>query len=203
MESNEEICIEFTPSDDPCVLYLPYIEPYNLKRKDGIKKIECAGKAFDYYYKFKESAYDIDKMEGNMEPLEEEKDETLFRGKWAEKRKEMSREERAEQSLFCDNYYEILGLEAIGVNATDTDIKSAYRKLATQYHPDKIVKEGEGKNELKVERPEDKEIWMKIQKAYDILSSPASRKQYDSSLPFDDTIPSELDNINDDNFFEM
>ena len=31
------------------------------------------------------------------------------------------------------DYYEVLG---IGKNATDAEIKSAYRKLAKQYHPD-------------------------------------------------------------------
>ena len=31
------------------------------------------------------------------------------------------------------DYYEVLGL---GKNATDAEIKSAYRKLAKKYHPD-------------------------------------------------------------------
>ena len=31
------------------------------------------------------------------------------------------------------DYYEVLG---IGKNATDAEIKSAYRKLAKKYHPD-------------------------------------------------------------------
>lgn len=207
MENCEEWFIEFTPDDDPCVLHPRSSNPVNPKRKECTRKIECAGRAFNQYFKFKEFAHEMDESEENTEPLEEEKDETLLRGKWAQKRKEMSKEEFAEQSLFKDDFYEILGLESLGVNATDTDIKSAYRKLATIYHPDKVLNEGEGSPNTKVKAEEpkvvDKEIWMKIQKAYDVLSSPQSRKQYDSSLPFDDTVPKDSDEINDDNFFAM
>ena len=34
-----------------------------------------------------------------------------------------------------ENYYKILGLEK---NATESEIKKAYRKLAVKYHPIKI-----------------------------------------------------------------
>ena len=54
------------------------------------------------------------------------------------------------------------------------------------YHPDKI---GETITES------DKEIWLKIQNAYETLIDKDKRKRYDSSLPFNDTIPIEADII--------
>lgn len=63
------------------------------------------------------------------------------------------------------DYYEILGVER---NASDADIKRAYRKLALKYHPDR--------------NPDDKEAETKFKEAaeaYEILSSPEKRQRYD------------------------
>ena len=60
--------------------------------------------------------------------------------------------------------YNILSIQR---NATDTDIKSAYKNLAFQYHPDKN----------KDQDAEDK--FKDISEAYSILSKPEKRKQYD------------------------
>lgn len=60
-------------------------------------------------------------------------------------------------------HYKTLGVDK---NATQEDIKKAYRKLAGQYHPDKGG---------------DTATFQKIQAAYDILGDPEKRKQYDHS----------------------
>lgn len=61
-------------------------------------------------------------------------------------------------------YYEILEVDK---KASQEDIKSAYRRLAMLYHPDK--------NKL----PEAEEMFKGIAEAYAILSDPSKRKQYD------------------------
>ena len=64
------------------------------------------------------------------------------------------------------NLYEILG---VAKTASQDEIKKAYRKLARQYHPDR--------------NPGDKEAearFKEIQTAYDVLSDPDKRKQYDT-----------------------
>ena len=60
------------------------------------------------------------------------------------------------------NLYEILGVVK---DATMEDIKKAYRQLANKYHPDKDA----GDNTL----------FIKIKEAYEILSDPVKRSQYD------------------------
>ena len=68
------------------------------------------------------------------------------------------------------DYYEVLG---VGRNATDDELKKAYRKLAIKYHPDKMV----GKSEA--EQKEAEEKFKEIAEAYDVLSNAEKRKRYD------------------------
>ncbi len=68
------------------------------------------------------------------------------------------------------DYYEVLGLEK---NASENDIKKAYRKAAMKYHPDKLAKASEA------EKKEAEEKFKEINEAYQVLSEPESRKKYD------------------------
>ena len=63
------------------------------------------------------------------------------------------------------DYYEILG---VAVDASEKQIKAAYRKLAFQYHPDRNTGESGGADKMKA-----------INEAYAVLSNPSKRKEYD------------------------
>jgi molecular chaperone DnaJ len=65
--------------------------------------------------------------------------------------------------------YATLGVDR---KASDEEVKKAYRKLARQYHPDRNPGDAEAEERFK-----------EIQAAYDVLSDPAKRKQYDQVGP--------------------
>src|SRR5215469_9183914 len=65
-----------------------------------------------------------------------------------------------------DNYYTILG---VPIDADSDTLKRAYRQLARRYHPDLAGPEGA----LQMKR---------INRAYDVLSDPQKRLNYDTVI---------------------
>lgn len=64
------------------------------------------------------------------------------------------------------DYYEVLGVER---NASDQEIKSSYRKLAMQYHPDRNPDNRDASTER----------FKQITEAYSVLADPQKRAAYD------------------------
>ena len=67
-----------------------------------------------------------------------------------------------QREWFEKDYYKVLGVPQ---SATDTEVRRAYRKLAKQNHPDA--------------NPGKEDRFKEISAAYDVLSEPAKRKEYD------------------------
>lgn len=67
------------------------------------------------------------------------------------------------------DYYSILGLDR---DATQEEIKKAYRRLALKYHPDRNLNNSESE-----------EIFKQIGEAYAVLSDPEKRRMYDRFGP--------------------
>lgn len=71
-------------------------------------------------------------------------------------------------SVYQQDYYALLGLMR---DASQEEIKHAYLEAAQKFHPDKNTAAGET------------EIFLDVQQAYEVLSNPKRRAQYDATLP--------------------
>ena len=65
------------------------------------------------------------------------------------------------------DYYEVLG---VSKSATDQELKSSYRRLALQYHPDKNPS------------PDAKTKFQELTHAYSVLIDPQKRYNYDHGI---------------------
>ena len=102
------------------------------------------------------------------------------------------------------NHYEILGLGSLNINATDEQIKKAYRKLVLKYNPDKgntpstlsntptNTKSSSSSSSSSSSTTTDEKtdpLFLAIRTAYEVLSNEEKRRTYDSQFEFDDSIP--------------
>ena len=157
----------------------------------GTRSIDAAGRAFFDKYESREPDSDTGEDEGDEKSCDTPQ---IHR---TESRRNKKKEQfggnalRLSNLVRDENLYEILGVSQA---CTPDDIKKSYRKLVLERHPDKLPEN---------ERESGRAAFLKIQEAFEVLSVDRNRRMYDSSLPFDDTIPSFTDGQDDEDFFEI
>eukprot|EP01094_Clydonella_sp_ATCC50884_P021451 TRINITY_DN4729_c0_g2_i1.p1 TRINITY_DN4729_c0_g2~~TRINITY_DN4729_c0_g2_i1.p1 ORF type:complete len:597 (+),score=268.38 TRINITY_DN4729_c0_g2_i1:204-1994(+) len=149
----------------------------------GQRKVEFAGQA---YFQYVQRKLGMSTGEVEEDAEADEVDESVKEKYEAKKRKR-------ERSALGDDHYEVLGLGELRFQATAKNIKDAYRKMVLKHHPDK--------QSGREEEIED-ETFKAIKRAYEVLSDPERRRAFDSTDPFDDSIPSRSDITSDAAFYE-
>ncbi|KAF9807931.1 hypothetical protein IEO21_08005 [Rhodonia placenta] len=115
-------------------------------------------------------------------------------------------EEETEDLLTLDpkewkkqDHYQVLGISHLRYRATDEQIKIAHRKKVLKHHPDKKAGVAGDSN--------DDAFFKCISKAFDVLTNPERRRQFDSVDPYyelletDVPTASQLKNAKDNEFF--
>lgn len=92
----------------------------------------------------------------------------------------------SEEDLEVD-WYDLLNLPN-AEGSSEEQVRTAYRRRCLETHPDKQADKSD-------------ELFKKVQRAFEILGDPDARRAYDSSRPFDDTIPD--DKVSEENFYEF
>jgi DnaJ family protein C protein 2 len=159
---------------------------------DYKKTIDAAGHFFDQFYKDKVLGHYNKKSTGSDEEETKAEDFKEDDVKNFEKKRHKRTEADKLKDRLEENLYNILGLQELGMGASEEQVKKAYRKLALIHHPDKATEENTAST---------KEMWLKIQNAYETLIDSEKKKKYDSTLPFEDKIPE--DDVPESEFFNV
>lgn len=77
-------------------------------------------------------------MESESSSEEEEEKKEKQNEDWEKKRKRRTKDDIEREALLMGDLYAVLGLDHLTFEAGEGDIKSAYKKLALMYHPDKV-----------------------------------------------------------------
>jgi len=126
-------------------------------------------------------------------PEEEEEEEEDETNEKVDPRFDMPWSVFKDAKIDLEDKYALLNLSKKEVLSTNEDITMAYRKASMVCHPDKYSSETRDHAEKR---------FKSMQRAYDNLIDGTKRKEYDSSIPFDDELPKKDEGVGE-KFFEV
>lgn len=163
----------------------------------GQKTVENAGRNFfDRFEKARIQAAQPE-QESSSEEVETAKKGKKGKNPYMKKEKEEKKDKSRIAALKISDLlegYNLYDLLEVSEEMPIPEIKVNYKKLVLKHHPDKQGAIGD-----EDERKRKETHFIRIQEAFEILTDEEWRKKYDSSLPFDDSIPTLEDG---DCFFE-
>jgi len=130
-----------------------------------------------------------------VEEIKEEEVEEVDMCEEAVERRTRSNSTVEDDLLHNDNYYQLLELGHVMRPVTVAEVTAGYKKAAIKYHPDKKRR---GRNAEDV-----RQLWLKVQRAFETLQDTKGKQRYDSSLPFDDSIPTAKECVDDETYFKL
>ena len=99
-----------------------------------------------------------------------------------------------DKDIDLGDYYSLLGLEDRLYDATEEEIRKAYRVLSLVCHPDKAKP---ARREIAEDR------FKAMQVGFETLTDVVRRRAYDSTLDFDDAVPKEKEGATERSFFSV
>ena len=168
LEKYENAIQDFT---EAIKLELTYVKAYMLRASAYIKSQNDLEKAVHDYEKVKEILSE-EQYQARISIILDADQQKLLVTEVNEKLKEtQSKSPRPNERRQSIEYYKLLDLET---NATDVEIRKAFRKMALKFHPDR---HSENNDKLKAQQ-----VFREITTAYEVLSDPSRRKRYDSGV---------------------
>lgn len=187
-------CDSDTLTDHPFGITLPALRPVNqqaapmfgsaiLRRPVGLgvyNRVELLTQLHYDKMRFEQHHADPSLFNGEGDEDEESESEEVDDDGKREHRQTYGKKKKhinlTEEDLKVD-WYEVLAVKQ-NDGASEAQIRAAYRQRCLETHPDKQPNHSD-------------ELFKKVQHAFDILGDPELRQMYDSSRPFDDSIPDE------------
>ena len=97
--------------------------------------------------------------------------------------------------------YKVLGLEKQRWLATPDEMKAAYRRRVVKHHPDKLKQNPRNRTTIGNPNLEDDSFFKLIQKAWQVLTDPGRKADYDACDPtFDECVPEDREYATEEEF---